>query len=484
MRVLDIIKMLSDVELFGDPDTEILDITEHSASANTGAVFVCIKGSRDDGAAHLAEARLRGSSVFVCESKVNILKGETLIFSKNARKTSAEISKILYGNCTEFMKVIGITGTKGKTTTAKLLSDCISWLRIPHLLIGTLGIDFYEKEHTSLSSDNTTPDAPHLYRALRDAFEKGIRIAVIEVSSQALSNFRVFGLPFFAVVFTNFSPDHIGPSEHNDVDEYYQAKKSLFSDYGAEVAVVNSSDDLSMKISEGVKRVFAVSCDLSSDFCIRIGEKSKFGITFTVNGIHFELPMGGVFNALNAAVAVACASVCFDRPTETFVTPLSRSLIPGRYELYSYCKRMIVIDFAHNEESFRSICESVKFEFGGRIIAVFGSVGERSFERRESLARVAEELADLSVITSDNPGFEEAEKICDDILFYFCDKSRAVVIVDREEAIKRALAYSHEGDCILLLGKGHEEFQDIKGQRIPFSERKIIEDLGARKLIR
>jgi len=243
----------------------------------------------------------------------------------------------------------------------------------------------------------------------------------------------------------------------------------------------------SRRLSSDASRIspntVTVSDDPEATLRVKIQGREGLGISFLLGDKPFYLPMGGEFNAHNAALAVASASVCFGRAVETFTEPIREFSLRGRYELYRLDGRMIVIDFAHNAESVSALCKSIRDYASGRLILVFGSVGERSKERRTMLAIAAETYGDISIITSDNPGFEDPEDICGDILSAFLDNSHALVVTDREAAIKRAVELSSRGDFLLLLGKGHEDFQDIKGERVPFSERDIIERLGAVPII-
>jgi UDP-N-acetylmuramoyl-L-alanyl-D-glutamate--2,6-diaminopimelate ligase len=331
--------------------------------------------------------------------------------------------------------------------------------------------------------ENTTPDAKNIYRTLGVAYALGARAAVIEVSSQAVAQERIFGIPFKALVFTNFSPDHIGFGEHLDIDEYYSAKKRLFFENSSALAVVNSDDGRGLDISSASEGVITVGTDRGADFYIGNISFDCRGVEFNLCGVPFSLPFGGGYNAYNAALAAALLREVFSLDLVRCSSRLRSVRVRGRYESYSLSGRTVIIDFAHNAESFRAICESARAVCCGRLILVFGSVGGRSFLRRRELAEAAELCADISVITSDNPGDEAPLKICNDIYSAFSDKSRAVIVIDRAEAIRRALSLSAEGDFILLLGKGHEEYQKISGKRVRFSEREIIKSLGASEML-
>lgn len=485
MLLSELLKKIEYIECLNFRECEILGVSERSGCIGEGFVFVCVCGTREDGKSYVGEALARGAVSFVTNRKDEFTNTENAIIVENPRKCEAEISKILYGKDVDKLKIIGITGTKGKTTTAKILSECVASIGLKCVSIGTLGVEYYEGEkRLSLrgKSENTTPDAPFIYRALSEAYDEGVRVAVLEVSSQALVSYRVFGIPFTVCIFTNFSPDHIGDFEHSSLSDYFTAKRTLFSDYGSKICVINSDDESSAYISGGIKHVIKVGKS-SDSFKLSLLYSDDASSEFKINDSEFSLSLGGEFNAYNAAFAVVSASLLFGRDISEFREVLKRISVSGRYELYKIDGKSVIIDFAHNQESFRRVLSSARKNAFGRVIALFGSVGERSLSRRGELARAAEEYADFLVITSDNPGSEPAEKICGDIFSALIDHSKAKIIIDREEAIRFALDFADDNDTVLLLGKGHEEYQLIGTEKIPFSEREIIKSLGAARII-
>ena len=481
MTLRELISKISYSKCINFKNYEIEDVTENSKAAKSGTVFVTVRGNNFDGKDFIGEARERGVKVFIREEFVSLEDDETLIIVENARKTLAEISCVLYGECLSKMKIIGITGTKGKTTTAKILSSCLSHIGVDSVTISTLGIEYSTYSKEKIITENTTPASDIIYRTLKDAYSMGIKVAVIEVSSQALISYRVYGIPFTVCIFTNFSPDHIGRYEHKTREEYLFAKKSLFSDYGAKIGIINSDDENSEFISCGMERIITVGKENAS-FSVSILSYSEKTVKFSINGEEFNLSLGGLFNASNAAFAIVASAVLFAKEVSAFKNALENINIDGRFELYELDGKNVIVDFAHNKESFESVIKSAKKFTRGRIILLFGAVGERSQGRRRELAKTAEALADFSIITSDNPGFECPEKICSEINSHFKDKSKAKIICDREAAVRFAIEYAEMGDAVLLLGKGHETFQEINGKKLPFSERDIIISLGAKKL--
>ena len=481
MLLSELLKRIDYIECINYEDCEILGVSACSARVSSGFVFVAVKGRSTDGACYTNEAAAFGARAFVTDAKTNDLQLKNVIIVENARKCKAEISKVLYGDNVDKLKIIGITGTKGKTTTARFLAECISSLGKKCVSIGTLGVEYYEgKSRVFLGgkSENTTPDSPFIYKALSDAYSDGARVAIIEVSSQGLKDYRVFGIPFTVCVFTNFSADHIGKFEHSTVEEYLDCKRTLFCNYGCKICIVNSDDESADFMSQGIDHVIRVGRD-SESFKLSVLASDDAHSSFTINGYPFTVSIGGEFNAYNAACAVVTASLIFGRDPRELADAIKNVSVPGRYELYRLKDLFVIIDFAHNGESFRSVLSSVRKSTKGKIISLFGSVGERSFQRRAELAIAAEELSDFIVLTADNPAGESAADICEEMMGYMIDKSHVKIIPDRESAIKFALDMASAADTVLLLGKGHEEFQLIGENKIPFSERKIIESLGA-----
>ena len=481
MLLGDLLKEIEYTECLNFRECEILGVSEHSSRVREGFVFVCVKGNFHNGENFVKSCKERGAVAIVTTDKSLVSEYENVIIVENPRKCEAEISKALFGKEIDKLKIIGITGTKGKTTTAKILSECISHLGLKCVSIGTLGVEYYEGDSRMFltgKSENTTPDAPFIYRALADAYEDGARVAVLEVSSQALINYRVYGIPFTVCIYTNFSYDHVGEFEHGSMAEYLEAKRTLFCDYGCKICIVNSDDGNASLISRGMEHVVSYG-KTSNSFRLLVESSDAVHSEFTINGKRFIVSLGGDFNAYNAAAAVVGASLICGRDVEEFLDVLKKVSVIGRYELYKIKEKTVIIDFAHNGDSFRSILSSVRYSTNGRIITLFGSVGERSLSRRGELARAAEEFSDFIVITSDNPGNESVDNICADIYNAIADNSIVKIITDRECAIKFAIEFANENDTILLLGKGHEEFQLIGDRKIPFSERDIIKLLGA-----
>lgn len=479
LRLSELLERLDVLAVKNFSDSTVTSVEEDSERVTEGTVFVARRGVRYDGNDFIRDAVLRGACAVVTEDKDVVSLSVTTIISKNATKTMAEIAKAIYGDVLCNMTIIGITGTKGKTSTAKILSECILSMGKSLVTVGTLGAEIYAFAHETYSTENTTPNSPFIYKILHRAYLLGAKIAVIEVSSQALAEHRVYGIPFSVCIFTNLSYDHIGIYEHKSFEEYVLAKRSLFTDYGAKTAIVNSDIENSYNIAQGCARVIKVGVD--GDVIFRHIKDSLYDTEFMLDGNSFKLSVGGEFNGMNAAMALIAASEVLNVGVLAFSDCLKNISIPGRYEVYSIGDVKIIIDFAHNGQSLKSILKSVRTHTEGRIILVFGSVGERCRSRRGELAAVAEKFADISVITSDNPGNESPQAIADEIYSLFNDKRKAVIITERERAIAHALKLAKAHDTVLLVGKGQESYQLTENGREFFSEREIIERAGASK---
>lgn len=452
---------------------DIERVENNSKCANEKSIFVCVRGEKFDGNDFLNEAEMKSTRVFVTERDDLQINQGIIIIVKNARKFLAELCKILYAFPQSDMKIVGITGTKGKSTVVSLAFQTLQKFGIKALSIGTLGVNGIEAPEII----NTTPDSVVIFPLLKRAYQEGVRVVLIEVSSQALKEFRVWGIDFDIVAFTSLGNDHVGHGEHESFSDYLSCKRSLFTSYGAKIAVVNFDDPYSAFFSSGVDKVVRVGHTPHSDYLISDVTFDFSGMRYTISGFSSTSFLPGFFNATNIAISLAIIREISALSIDDILDVISQVKVPGRFEYYNLHGRFFVIDYAHNEKSFCEVIALVKQITSGQIITVFGSVGGRSQQRRKGLAGAAEQFADFSVITSDNPNYEDPYSIAYDIYSSFRDKSRAKIVIDRREAIKFAVSKSSPNDAILLLGKGHEEFMLVRGKRYPFSEREILDTL-------
>ena len=458
-------------------EQEIESVTVDSRSCSRGSVFVAIKGAMADGNEFIIGAHEGGCRVFVTSDSSLNIHDSVVIISKTPRKTLAEICSAFYDNPEKKLICVGVTGTKGKTTTSVILSKIFDGVGIKNVVIGTLGVSV----DRCIKTQNTTPDPTVLFPTLRDAVRGGAEVAVIEVSSQALKDFRVFGIPFKYVAFTGIGRDHVGDIEHPTVTDYIHSKRMLFEYYGAKCAVVNFDDPYASYMSFDVPDVIKCGFCESDGLVIRNFKDTPRGSDFILDGVQVKTSLPGSYNARNVTMAIALArEVCGISVYEAsrYVKDVK---VCGRFERKIISGKNVIVDYAHNADSLKEVACLCRRLFLGKVICVFGSVGGRSYARRAELAVAAEEYADFSVITSDNPGYEFPLSICADIYQAFKDKTKAKIIVDRKDAIAYALNEAETGDTLLLLGRGHETSMSICGKSIPFSDSSVVEQIMLEK---
>ncbi len=462
---------------------DIVSVCCDSRKAYKDCMFVCISGAMSDGHGFAMSAYQRMCRVFVAEREIPDLPSDAmLILVPDTRIALAVLSDTFYGHPSRQMQIIGVTGTKGKTTSSLLIYNVLNANGIPTGYIGSNGVSFDDYHFNTI---NTTPESIELHYYMRRMLDNGIRTLVMEVSSQALKLHRVFGIHFDVAVFTNLHPDHIGEFEHPDFDDYMSCKHRLFTDFGASYIVYNADDQHAsdMLVGTGAKAVGISTEDETADFFAdRIAffrAPGNIGVSFDCmhEGRHRQVTVSfpGEFSVYNALTAIA---VCrrFGLSFDEIANAIRLSRIKGRFETIELPNgATAVIDYAHNGVSLKAALSALRIYSPTRLICLFGSIGGRTVMRRAELGLVASRDADFCIITSDNPDAEPPSAIISDIASYFTAGSCPyVAIVDRKKAIEYALAHSKSGDIILLAGKGHETYQLIGGVREHFSESEII----------
>ncbi len=462
---------------------EINDIAYDSRKAGEGIIFVCLEGAFADGHKYAASAYERGSRVFLCSKAVEVGEDAVIIKVSDTRAALAHISCNFFRHPSKELAVIGITGTKGKTTVAHIVKSVLDSGNIKTGIIGTVGACYGD---VTLPTVNTTPESYELQKMFRLMADGGCKAVAVEVSSLGLKAHRTDGIHFSLGVFTNLYPDHIGTNEHESFEEYAYWKTRLFP--LCERAIVNIDDPFSKTVIENCTNEVITYGSENADYtltgCERVREGNILGMSFTYKKDEKEkqytVALPGDVNAYNSLVAVAAGEL-FGLSEEEIARGLLSVSVKGRGEIVRVSDDFtIIIDYAHNGISLRSIIETAKSYEHNRIISLFGSVGGRTECRREELGTVSGLLSDLTVITSDDPDFEDPRKICEEIAAY-C-KGEYVIIPDRGEAIAYAVKNARKGDIIILAGKGHEEYMKIRGVKEPFSEREeIIKAMKLRK---
>ena len=463
-------------------EEEIDSLCCDSRKAAAGSAFVCIKGAVSDGHDYAPSAYSKGCRIFIAEHELSLPADAKVLISDNTRIALAEMSQKFFGDPSKEIKVIGITGTKGKTTTAQLIYQILNASSVKAGYIGTNGIMF---DGQFFESINTTPESYDLACYMRKMIEADVKYLVLEVSSQALYMERVRGMEFETCVFTNLAPDHIGGSEHPDFEHYRASKERLFSEFSPKIAIYNADDEASeymMKRCKAPKFSFSLKDKghFNGENLELYRESGRLGIRFTINAGSelsgkVDLPLPGDFNASNALAATAvCISIGikFDK----ILSALSGVSMRGRFEVVDALPyATFVIDYAHNGVSLRSVLSTLRKYEPERLICVFGSVGGRTKLRRAELGTVASEMCDFCIITSDNPDNEDPMQIIDEIAESFSeDGCDYVKIPSRREAVLYAVKNARKDDIILFAGKGHEEYQLICGKREYFCERETI----------
>ena len=481
MKLNELLKDTTYKVLQGNEEINVTDIVQDSRKAIPGVVFVCIKGSNFDGHDMIEDVLNAGVTVLVVERKVEVPPDITVILVENSRKALAHMACAYFGYPARQLKTIGITGTKGKTTTSYMVKYILEHSGIKTGLIGTIEVLVGEEK---IDSKNTTPEAYTLQKYLRKMVDAGCEAVVMEVSSQGLMLDRVTGIEYDYGVFTNISPDHIGPNEHSSFEDYIHCKSLLFRQ--CKTGIINIDDDNYERIMKDHTckiETFGLSgkADLRATELSLYRKDSALGIRFHVEGaMNFEvkLNMPGVFNVHNALCAIG---ICrhFDIQIKDIIQVFETNKIKGRLELYNIDKPYsIIIDYAHNEVSLKELLSTFKEYNPKRLVCVFGCGGNRSKLRRYEMGSVSARLADLTIVTSDNPRFEEPKAIIDDIISSVeKENGEYIAIEDRREAIKYAVENAIPGDIIVLAGKGHELYQEVKGEKFPMDERKILKNV-------
>lgn len=482
MNLKNILVGIEGIKAKGIIDREVKTIENDSRKISKGSMFFAIKGFTTDGTKYIESAIEKGAEVILVDEtfdikSVKIPDEVTLIIVPDSRYAMAICACNFYGNPSKRLKLIGITGTKGKTTTTYMIKDMLQKQGHKTGLIGTIAV--YSGDKKIVDSDRTTPESIELQKYLAQMVEDGCEVAVMEVSSQSLKLNRVAGCEFYIGLFTNFSEDHISPKEHPDMQDYFNSKLKLMKmcKYG----YVNADDLHVCKIPK-----LLPNCDIKTYGIDNAANLLAKDITITNSYVDFKVKINernerikvgipGRFSVYNSLAAI-CIANKFECDSEKIKETLSEVRVPGRSELVNNSKDLtIMIDYAHSPESLENILNAVKSYTRGRVIAVFGCGGDRDSAKRPKMGEISGRIADFTIITSDNPRTESPESIVNEIEEGIKKtKGKYVCIVDRVEAIKYAIKMAGKKDLILLAGKGHEPYQEISGIKHQFDERIIV----------
>ena len=481
MNLKNLLERLEYTCVQGSLDTEVSAIVNDSRKAVPGCLFFCIKGAVKDGHEYAAEVVQKGAKVLVTEEPVQVPKDVTVIQTADSRYAMAVIAAAWYGYPAEEMKIIGITGTKGKTTTTYMVKSILESAGHKVGLIGTIEAIIGE-EH--IPANNTTPESLLIQEYFRKMADAGCDCVVMEVSSQGLMLHRTAGFTFEIGIFTNIGVDHIGPAEHKDFEDYAACKGRLFKQ--CRIGIVNADDPHLDQVLKGHTCTletfgFSEKADLRAENVHLVSRPGYLGVAYETKGL-MELPVEidipGKFSVYNSLTAIA---ICrhFGVSKEDIQKALKKAKVKGRIEMVKVSDDFtLMIDYAHNAMSLESLLTTLREYHPKRLVCLFGCGGNRSKDRRFEMAHVSGRLADFTIITSDNPRFEEPEAILDDIEHGMKETDGAYIkIVDRKEAIAYALHHGQPGDVIVLAGKGHEDYQEIKGVKYHMDERELIQEI-------
>ncbi len=478
MKLSEVLQGLKFEVLQGSTGISFHDIRNDSRKVQPGDLFFCISGAVSDGHKYVQDVAEKGAAVIVVEKPVAVPDTVTVIRVENTRYAMGMISSAFYGKPSEKLKVIGLTGTKGKTTTTYMIREMLERSGIKTGLIGTIEIMDGKQR---IPANNTTPESMLLHKYLRDMVDNGCQAVVMEVSSQGLMLDRVAGVSFDYGIFTNLSKDHIGPNEHASFEEYRDWKAKLFTLCKTGIFNVDDANAGYMMEHATCEKVTygeQADADYRAQDVELYREKGVLGIQYTLCGkleakIVVDLP--GEFSVHNSLAAIAVADL-LQVSVADIQNILKEVKVRGRVEMIPISDAFtLMIDYAHNAMALESLLTALRAYNPKRLIPLFGCGGNRSRDRRFEMGEVSGTMADFTIITSDNPRDEEPLAIMDDIETGMKKTTGAYVkIADRKEAIRYAILHAKEGDVVVLAGKGHEDYQEIHGVKHHMDERELI----------
>lgn len=461
-------QLLKDIKvLYPYEDREISDVTDKTTQISEGCAFVCVTGARFDGHSFAEKAIENGAQAVIVSKDMGV---KEQIVVENTREAYAIMCRNLSDNAVSKLTVIGITGTNGKTTTAFVVKDILKAMGVPCGLIGTVKNMVGDKEfHTEL----TTPDPYDMHKLFRMMVDDGIEYCVMETSSQAFHQMRLAGIHFKTGVFTNLTQDHL--DYHGTIEAYKECKKTLF--FNCDNAIINADDEASAYMTDGItadvkEYGIRTDCDYKADNVALYSDRVEYDLCG--NRVVFNIPGDfSVYNSLSAIGAVCSLGFELNAVVEAISKANS---VKGRVELLKTDTDFgVIIDYAHTPDGLEKALNAVRGFTKGKVITLFGCGGDRDKTKRPKMGRMATDLSDVVVVTTDNPRTEDPEEIIKDILIGVVgSKAEVISITDRTEAIKYALSIAKAGDTILLAGKGHETYQVIGTERVHYDEREVV----------
>lgn len=479
MKLTDLLKAIQPKKIIGDTDKEIMGVNIDSRLIEQGHLFMAMRGTQADGHAYISSAIAKGAIAILCEELPEKIEKEiSYIVVNDSEDAVGKVATTFYGNPTSRMKLVGVTGTNGKTTIATLLYNMFRKFGHKVGLVSTV-CNYIDDE--PVPTEHTTPDPVTLNQLLGKMADAGCEYAFMEVSSHSIAQKRISGLKYVGGIFTNLTRDHL--DYHKTVENYLRAKKKFFDDMPKDAFSLTNLDDKNGKVmvQNTKSKIYTYSLTSLSDFKGRVLESHFEGMLLNFNNHEVAVPFVGKFNASNL-LAVYGAAVLLGKEEEEVLKVLSTLRpVSGRFEaIRSANGYTAIIDYAHTPDALANVLNAIHgvLEGRGKVITVFGAGGNRDKGKRPLMAKEAAKGSDKIIVTSDNPRFEDPQAIIDDVLAGFSsdDMKKTISIEDRREAIRTACMLAQSGDVILIAGKGHEDYQEIKGVKHHFDDHEVVRE--------
>ncbi|MBR0042441.1 MAG: UDP-N-acetylmuramoyl-L-alanyl-D-glutamate--2,6-diaminopimelate ligase [Bacteroides sp.] len=479
MKLNELLKAILPTQVIGNQEVEIKEVNIDSRQVREGDLFMAMRGTQTDGHAYIASAIEKGAVAVLCEDLPEQLNnGVTYIQVKESEDAVGKLATTFYGDPTSKLKLVGVTGTNGKTTIATLLYNTFRYFGYKVGLVSTV-CNYIDDE--AVPTEHTTPDPITLNRLLGKMADCGCKYAFMEVSSHSIDQKRISGLKFAGGIFTNLTRDHL--DYHKSVDNYLRAKKKFFDDMPKDAFCLTNLDDKNgMVMTQNTRaKVYTYSLRSLSDFKGKLLESHFEGMILDFNNRELSVQFIGKFNASNLLAVFGAAVLLGKQEEEVLVALSTLKPVSGRFEtVRSPEGYTAIVDYAHTPDALVNVLNAIHgvVEGKGQIITVCGAGGNRDKGKRPLMAKEAAKLSDRVIITSDNPRFEEPQDIINDMLAGLDkdDMRKTISIVDRREAIKTACMLAQPGDVILVAGKGHENYQDVKGVKHQFDDKEVLSE--------
>ncbi len=481
MKLKKLIASLENKTVYGDENIEITGLCCDHKTAKEGGVFFCIEGTRTDGHLFASQAEEKGTAVVVCSHVVENLN-VTQVVVPDVREAMSLMAAEFYSRPADKLKIIGITGTNGKTTTCHIIRNILRFSGSKVGIIGTLGIFF---ANVQIAPELTTPDPIFLHKIFADMLRAGVEYVVMEVSAHAIALKKIEGIRFAVGAFTNCTQDHL--DFFRTMEEYGRVKSQFMTEKYCDFTVFNTDDELGRRMFlNGQKKSLSYGIDGPSDvFAVNVKEEIT-GVSFVMNLLDniytVKCAMAGRFSVYNCLAAATCCAVLGVDFDDIIGGIKHTECVSGRIEMVgSEGGKVVFVDYAHTPDGLKNVLTALRPCAEGRLVCLFGCGGNRDKEKRHIMGEIAGEYADFCIITTDNPRYEEPCDIIAEIERGVREKTTSFIsIQDRASAIKYALSYLQEGDVLLIAGKGAEEYQEILGVRHEFSDRIYVKQLLAR----